>query len=158
MYAAGLREAKVIKTATLTILMGAIAWAQPAIAQSLCGTGRAGVIAIWDGYVTALRRGDLDELRVLFHPDGTFHVAQPETTKAAGALRAQRFAEALPTWTASPDPTADGKVRHVALYGGMAVLEGRLRFGGRLYDDVLTLYCLDGRWRVVGKTTNVREH
>lgn len=116
----------------------------------------AALSAVWDAYVSALRRGDLAGLQQVFRADGVFSALQPDEDGRATVLRSRPFAEALPRWASTPDPAASARLHRTFACARMGVVEGELTFGGSRFFDVLTLYRFDDGWRIVGKATQRR--
>jgi hypothetical protein len=104
-----------------------------------------------EAYVEGLRVGSLAKLEELFLADGQFCSM---TAKATSQISCRKFSEVLGTWVARPDTRASGRVthRHDAT-PSMSAVTYELDFGGTSYIDQLLLYRIEGRWRVVAKTT-----
>lgn len=112
-----------------------------------------GLREVWDRYVTGLRHGDLGRLRSVFADHGTFHVLAKTSGGGGETIAVQRFSEALPDWVANPDDKANGSIGTMTVDYNMAVIRGTLNFGATRFADVLSLYCVNGRWQIVGKLT-----
>lgn len=107
-----------------------------------------------DAYVEGLRTGSLAKLQQLFLADGQF-CSLPED--AARGISCRKFSDVLGSWIAKPDPRTSGRVidRRDAT-PSMSAITYELNFGGTRYIDQLLLYRIEGRWRVVAKTTSVQ--
>ena len=116
-----------------------------------------GLGEVWDRYVTGLRQGDLVRLRSVFADQGNFHVLATPAGSGVETMSVQPFSEALPAWIANPDATANGSIGTMTVDYNMAIIRGTLDFGSSRFADVLSLYCVNGRWQIVGKLTFVRE-
>lgn len=116
-----------------------------------------GLRDVWNRYVTGLRQGDLVRLRSVFADQGAFHVLAKPAGSSVEVMSVQPFSEALPVWIANPDDTANGSIDTMTVDYNMAIIRGTLDFGTSRFADILSLYCANGRWRIVGKLTFGRE-
>lgn len=120
------------------------------------------VRAVLERYVDGLHRGDTAQLAQVFHPraiyaTGSEGAALLDTAtpgESIALLDAQRYLSIVAR-RASPqsrgEPRADS-VGSVQFTGPVtAVARVDVRFGGRCYQDVLTLVKSAGAWRIVAK-------
>lgn len=134
--------------------------AQPASAESkdtapvaCAASSSGGLNDVWGRYVEGLRQGDLDQLQSVFAEQGTFVVVSSQAENNTETLSVRQFSEVLPGWIISGDETANGRLDAVSVDHNMATVRGSLDFGSSSFTDVLTLYCLNGQWQIVGKLT-----
>jgi hypothetical protein len=150
-------------TRMLVIILTSAFVAQPISAQSkevqpiqCAASSVEGLREVWDRYVEGLKQGDVARLRSIFADQGTFHLLSKPAGNGIETVSAQTFSEALPLWVANPDSTADGSIGTLTVDYNMATIRGTLDFGLDRFTDVLSLYCVNGRWQIVGKLTRGR--
>lgn len=110
-----------------------------------------GLLALANAYFDAAYAMDADRFAPLFAPtasitrrgDGDSAIATP----VAAWLDAVR---ALPSPQAAGD-ARDDRILALLVAGDMALLQLRLRIAPREVTDLLSCYCLDGRWQIVQK-------
>ena len=115
------------------------------------------VEAVFADYVEGLAEGDLARLSNAFSPEGVF-VSVDAAQNGKTTVVSRPFKNVLASWAASPDPTASGRITGVAIRNDfMASIQAELDYGTDRYEDNLLLYKLEGRWKIVAKTTYARD-
>jgi len=69
------------------------------------------------------------------------------------ALHSVPIREAIKHWTAGPPGESWGKIQSIDMIDGkMAIANVEMLFHGTIYLDLLSLYKVDGTWKIVNKT------
>ena len=113
--------------------------------------------AMFADYVEGLAEGDLARLSNAFSPEGVF-VSVDAAQNGKTTVVSRPFKNVLASWAANPDPTASGRITGVAIRDDfVASIQAELDYGTARYEDNLLLYKLEGRWKIVAKTTYARD-
>jgi len=120
-------------------------------------TDATAIEAVFADYVGGLAEGDLARLSNAFSPEGAF-VSVDAAQNGKTTVVSRPFKNVLASWAANPDPTTSGRITSVAIGNDvMASIQAELDYGADRYEDNLLLYKLEGRWKIVAKTTYARD-
>lgn len=114
--------------------------------------------AVFGDYVAGLAKGDVARLSSAFSPEGVFVSVRAAQDSKPATVVSRPFKDVLASWAANPDPTAFGRITGIAIQNDfMASIQAELDYGTDRYEDNLLLYKLEGRWKIVAKTTYGRD-
>jgi hypothetical protein len=151
-------------TPLIVIVLALYGIAQSASAQfkevrpiRCAASSNTGLSEVWNRYVEGLRHGDAARLSSIFADEGTFHILSKPAGSDTETISARPFSEIIPQWVTNPDKKASGRILTMAVDHNMATIRGTLDFDLDRFDDILTLYCVNSSWLIVGKLTYGRE-
>ena len=110
-------------------------------------------------YIEGLRSNNSNYLmKALETKNGYFQCLVHNTASHQDEVTSISFLEAAREWPRSPDQNAKGEIISVdAVDNKMAVVKVRLNYSGAEYIDYLSLYKLNGEWKIVNKVSINRE-